>query len=256
MSQQTCELDGAGNCNCDAQPHHAAVFAQTHTDRYMDRNALGEPAKAIYYTSGLVRDILVLNEGRGVKFIHGGVKMFVKQDAPSADVCRWRIQSEGMPILHGYVGEDRVVVLKSKDTLKHLLIEMFPKIANGEWEKLNEIGERVRDLALGCCVLRVEPEAGDPDFSESMALPLWKSFQSLNLMLPKEDRSAMLLRIYNDKTPLVNMVLKKKDVVEAVKEEGAEAEVKEVEADVEMAGDEAVKAEEAPVVKAEEETTV
>lgn len=191
------------------------------TDRYMVRNAVGEPAKAIYYTSALVRDILTLNEGRGVKFVHGGVKMFVKQDAPSADVCRWRIQSEGMPILHGYVGEERVVVLKKKETLKKLLIEMFPKIANGEWERLDEIGPRVRDLGLGCCVLRVEPEGDDEDFSEHMALPLWKSFHSLNLMLPKEDRSAMLLRIYNDTTPLINMGIGKKE--EPKKEEAAAA---------------------------------
>ncbi|KXX82165.1 Multisite-specific tRNA:(cytosine-C(5))-methyltransferase trm4a [Madurella mycetomatis] len=179
------------------------------SDRYMVRNALGEPAKAIYYTSALVRDILVLNEGRGVKFVHGGVKMFVKQDAPSAEVCRWRIQSEGMPILHGYVGEERVVVLKKKETLKKLLIEMFPMIAGDDWRRMDEIGERVRDLALGCCVLRIEPEGVDEDFSEHMALPLWKSFQSLNLMLPKEDRSAMLLRIYNDTTPLINMGIQK-----------------------------------------------
>lgn len=179
------------------------------TDRYMVRNATGEPAKAIYYTSALVRDILALNEGRGVKFIHGGVKMYVKQDSPSAEVCRWRIQSEGMPILHGYVGGDRVVVLRSKETLRKLLVEMFPKIANGEWARLDEIGERVRDVGMGCCVLRVEPDGSDPDFAESMALPLWKSFHSLNLMLPKEDRSAMLLRIFNDTTPLINMGLKK-----------------------------------------------
>ncbi|KAK0643456.1 S-adenosyl-L-methionine-dependent methyltransferase [Cercophora newfieldiana] len=178
-------------------------------DRYMVRNAMGEPAKSIYYTSALVRDILTLNEGRGVKFVHGGVKMFVKQDSPSAEVCCWRIQSEGMPILHGYVGEDRVVVLRKKETLKKLLIEMFPKIANGEWARLDEIGERVRDLGLGCCVLRIEPEGDDEYFNETMALPLWKSFHSLNLMLPKEDRSAMLLRIYNDTTPLVNMGIRK-----------------------------------------------
>ncbi|KAK1829195.1 multisite-specific tRNA:(cytosine-C(5))-methyltransferase trm4a [Podospora conica] len=182
------------------------------TDRYMVRNALGEPAKAIYYTSALVRDILALNEGRGIKFIHGGVKMYVKQDSPSAEVCRWRIQSEGMPILHGYVGDDRVVVLRNKETLRKLLVEMFPKIANGEWARLDEIGERVRDVGMGCCVLRIEPEGGDPDFAESMALPLWKSFHSLNLMLPKEDRSAMLLRIFNDTTPLINMGLKKDEV--------------------------------------------
>ncbi|KAB5540475.1 S-adenosyl-L-methionine-dependent methyltransferase [Coniochaeta sp. 2T2.1] len=174
-------------------------------DRYMVRNAMGEPAKAIYYTSALVRDLLTLNEGRGAKFIHGGVKMFVKQDAPSAEVCRWRIQSEGMPILHGYVGSGRVVTLTDKETLRKLLVEMFPKI-NGElYKNLGEIGERVRDIGMGCCVLRVEPDGTDPDFAERMALPLWKSFQSLNLMLPKEDRAAMLLRIFNDTTPLINI---------------------------------------------------
>lgn len=176
------------------------------SDRYMVRNATGEPAKAIYYTGALVRDILINNEGKGIKFIHGGVKMYMKQDSPSAEVCRWRIQSEGLPILQGYVGAKRIVRLRKKETLRRLLIEMFPKITGGEWQKLDEIGEAVRDIGMGCCVLKVEPDGSDEDFTEHMALPLWKSFHSLNLMLPKEDRAAMLLRIYNDTTPLVNNV--------------------------------------------------
>ncbi|KAL2754326.1 hypothetical protein ACRALDRAFT_1049758 [Sodiomyces alcalophilus JCM 7366] len=178
-------------------------------DRFMVRNAAGDPTKAIYYTSQLVKDVLVENEGRGVKVVHGGVKMFMKQDAPSADVCRWRIQSEGMPIIEGYVGEDRVVRLHKKETLRKLLIEMFPKIADGAWEQLGEIGERVRDIGMGCLVLRVEPDGTEEGFTERMALPLWKSVHSLNLMLPKEDRAAMLLRIFNDTTPLINRALQK-----------------------------------------------
>ncbi|KAK5998622.1 Multisite-specific tRNA:(cytosine-C(5))-methyltransferase [Cladobotryum mycophilum] len=177
-------------------------------NRYMVRNEMGEPAKAIYYTTALTRDILTENEGRGIKFIHGGVRMFMKQDAPSAEVCRWRIQSEGMPILQGYVGEPRVIHLRKKETLHKLLIEMFPKITDGGWENFAEIGERVRDIGMGCCVLRIEPDGSDPEFSERMALPLWKSIHSLNLMLPKEDRSAMLLRIFNDTSPLINISLK------------------------------------------------
>lgn len=179
------------------------------TDRYMVRNSMGEPAKAIYYTSALARDIFTSNEGRNVKFVHGGVKMFMKQESPSAEVCRWRIQSEGIPILQGYVGPERTVTLHNKETLRRLLIEMFPKITEGEWQKLDEIGERIRDIGMGCCVLKVEPDGTDPDFSERMVLPLWKSFQSLNLMLPKEDRAAMLLRIFDDTTPLVNVMLNK-----------------------------------------------
>jgi multisite-specific tRNA:(cytosine-C5)-methyltransferase len=186
-------------------------------DRFMVRNALGEPVKAIYYTTSLSRDILTANEGRSVKFIHAGVKMFMKQEAPSAEVCAWRIQSEGMNILHAYVGEHRVVRLYKKDTLKKLLIEMFPKISDGDWSNFDEIGEVLRDVGMGCLVLRIVPDGEDPSFSESMTLPLWKSIHSLNLMLPKEDRSAMLLRIFNDTTPLVNNSLRRQEEIKAAK---------------------------------------
>lgn len=173
-------------------------------DRFLVRNSTGEPAKTIYYTTALIRDILIENEGKGIKFVHAGVKMFMKQDVQGEGVCRWRIQSEGMPILQGYVGEERVVNLSKKETLRTLLIEMFPKVSGDSWKELGEIGERVRDIGMGCCVLRIEPGEGEDAFTERMVLPLWRSLHSLNLMLAKEDRSAMLLRIFNDTTPLVN----------------------------------------------------
>lgn len=37
-----------------------------------------------------------------------------------------------------------------------------------------------------------------------MVLPLWRSMYSVNLMLPKEDRRAMLLRLFNDETPVIH----------------------------------------------------
>ena len=37
-----------------------------------------------------------------------------------------------------------------------------------------------------------------------MVLPLWRSLHSLNLMLPKEERRAMLLRLFNDDEPLID----------------------------------------------------
>ena len=43
-----------------------------------------------------------------------------------------------------------------------------------------------------------------------MVFPLWKSLHSLNLMMPKEDRKALLLRLFNDETPLVNLTQKQK----------------------------------------------
>jgi multisite-specific tRNA:(cytosine-C5)-methyltransferase len=173
-------------------------------DRFMVRNAEGEPAKTIYYTSALIRDILQENEGKGIKFIHAGVKMFMKQDVQAEGVCKWRIQSEGMPILEGYVGEERVVRLYKKETLRKLLIEMFPKVSDDGWKNLGEIGERVNTIGMGCCVLRIEPSDTEDGFDDRIVIPLWRSLHSLNLMLAKEDRTAMLLRIFNDTTPLVN----------------------------------------------------
>jgi multisite-specific tRNA:(cytosine-C5)-methyltransferase len=133
-------------------------------DRYMVRNATGQPVKAIYYTSERVRDILVCNEGQGIKFVQAGVKMFMKQDAQGQDICRWRIQSEGIPILEPWVGEGRVVRLYKRETLRKLLIEMFPKIGNGEWKKFGEIGERAVEIGMGCCVLRIETGDAEDGF--------------------------------------------------------------------------------------------
>jgi multisite-specific tRNA:(cytosine-C5)-methyltransferase len=125
-------------------------------DRFMVRNASGNPVRTIYYTSTLTRDILIENEGRGIKFVHCGVKMFVSQDVQKEGVCPWRIQTEGLPMLEGWVGEERVVRLSNRETLRKLLVEMFPKVDGDGWKELGEIGERVRDIGMGCCVLRVE----------------------------------------------------------------------------------------------------
>lgn len=171
-------------------------------DRFMVRNAQGIPVKTIYYTSELARDILTENANSGIKFVHCGVKMFVRQDVIGPDVCRWRIQSEGLPLLEPWVGEQRTVKLYKRSTLHGLLVEMFPKIEGEGWAKLGEIAEQVRDISMGCCILRVEPSEEEGGFKERMTLPLWRSLQSLNLMLPKDERSAMLLRLYGEDTPL------------------------------------------------------
>ena len=173
--------------------------------RFMVRNAAATTTKNIYYTTQLAKDILTENEGKGMKFVHSGVKMFVKQDAPSPEVCPWRIQTDGLRILETWVGQERIVRLWKKQTLRKLLIEMFPRFHGDAYKQLGEVGDQVMKLGMGCCVLVVEPRGGEDGLNERMVFPLWKSIQSLNLMLPKEDRKAMLLRLFNDSTDLVNL---------------------------------------------------
>ncbi|KAL5334626.1 S-adenosyl-L-methionine-dependent methyltransferase [Aspergillus crustosus] len=177
-------------------------------DRFMVRNAEAIPSRTVYYTSALARDILVANQGHGLKFVHCGVKMFVKQDAQRLNVCRWRIQTDGLRIVEPWLGPTRAVTLTQKETFRKLLVEMFPKVDDGGWQSLGEIGERVRDIPMGCSILYINPEDEDK-FSERMVLPLWRSLHSINLMLPKEDRRAMLLRIFNDSSPVLNTTQKR-----------------------------------------------
>ena len=133
-------------------------------DRFMVRNAQGTATKTIYYTSTLARNILQENEGSGIKFVHCGIKAFVRQDVPREDVCRWRIQTDGLPLLEPWVSEDRIIRLHSKKTLHKLLLEMFPKVSGDDWKGLGEIGERLREAGLGCHVLRVEKGDGEDSF--------------------------------------------------------------------------------------------
>ncbi|KKK18038.1 hypothetical protein ARAM_000766 [Aspergillus rambellii] len=179
-------------------------------DRLMVRNVEANPSRTVYYTSALTRDILVANQGQGLKFVHCGVKMFVKQDAQRMDVCRWRIQTDGLRIVQPWLGPARAVTLTQRETFRKLLVEMFPKVNDGGWQNLGEIGERVRDIPMGCSILYINPDSSDK-FTERMVLPLWRSLHSINLMLPKEDRRAMLLRIFNDDTPVVNTTHKRSE---------------------------------------------
>ncbi|EFQ98544.1 tRNA (cytosine-5-)-methyltransferase NCL1 [Nannizzia gypsea CBS 118893] len=187
-------------------------------DRFMVRNAEGRPAKTIYYTTVLARDILTENESSGMKFVHCGVKMFVKQDVQKPDVCPWRIQMEGLPVIESWVGMDRVVKMYTKPTLRKLLVEMFPKVNDGGWKELGEIGERVRDMDMGCYILRLEASDKEDGFRERMVFPLWRSAFSVNLMLPKEERRAVLLRLFDDDTPLVNSTQKQEAAAAKAKE--------------------------------------
>ena len=198
-------------------PDHAAlidiyrfydVSSRFPKDRYLVRNASGEPVKAIYYTTELARDILVENEGRKVKFVHAGVKMFMKQEVHGREEsCKFRIQNEGLPIIEPWLGSSRVLYLRDRDTLHKLLKTMFPKIVDDEWTALKDIGEPLRDMSLGCCIVVVEPDGTANGFTERLVMPLWRGLKSVNLMLPKEDRSAMLLRIFDDDSPVVNTAL-------------------------------------------------
>ncbi|KAF2642736.1 S-adenosyl-L-methionine-dependent methyltransferase [Massarina eburnea CBS 473.64] len=217
-------------------------------DRFMVKNSEGLLLNKLYYTSALAKSIINQNKYRGMKFVHCGVIMFVAhkvnkdRDLPAP----WRLQNEGIRILEPWASK-RIVHCTSKATLYKLLIEMFPILPKDGAHKIGEVGDQLMKLDIGCVFLQIEQTEGEDGFPFRMVLPLWRHPGSANLMVDKDDRKAMLLRLFNEKNPeIINHVAdqaKAKAAKEAAKEE--EEEHEQTKEATEEATEEAVEAVEA-----------
>lgn len=88
---------------------------------------------------------------------------------------------------------------------------------------------------------------------ERIVLPMWRSMASVNLMLPKEDRKAMLLRVYNDDSPLVDHSQQKR-IAQALAASEDATETETPAADDEVKEEDDIKAEDADVPMGENGT--
>lgn len=195
-------------------------------DRFMVKNKEGLSLNKIYYTSGFAKTIINANKERGMKFIHCGVVMFVAHKIKDATYMHapWRLQSEGISILEPWASK-RIVNCTSKATLKSLITEMFPKLPKEGEHGLGEVGDQLQGMDIGCCFVRVEKDDSQ-EIPFRMVLPLWRHPGSANLMVDKDDRKAMLLRLWGEKdTEIINHVADKakREAEEEQAEEDAKA---------------------------------
>lgn len=202
-------------------------------DRFMVKNKEGLSLNKIYYTSDFAKTILQQNKDRGMKFIHCGVVMFVAHKIKDKDYTHapWRLQNEGIRILEPWASK-RIINCTNAHTLHQLIVEMFPKLPREGPHGLGEVGDQLQSMDIGCCFVRVEKDERQ-NIPFRMVLPLWRHPGSANLMVDKDDRKAMLLRLFNEKdTEIINHVAEKAKLeAEEAKaredEEMADADVKE-----------------------------
>ena len=221
-------------------------------DRFMVKNKEGLSLNKIYYTSAFARTIISQNKDRGMKFIHCGVVMFVAHKIKDQDYnhAPWRLQNEGIRILEPWASK-RIVTCTSRTTLRQLIMEMFPKLPKEGDTGLGEVGDQLQKMDIGCCFVRVEKDESQ-DIPFRMVLPLWRHPGSANLMVDKDDRKAMLLRLFNEKdTEIINHVAEKAKAELKSKEEKEALEAQEI---VDKEGDvsDGEQADEAMVAEEEE----
>jgi multisite-specific tRNA:(cytosine-C5)-methyltransferase len=196
-------------------------------DRFMVKNKEGLSLNKIYYTSAMAKAILQQNKDRGMKFIHCGVVMFVAHKIKDTDYVHapWRLQSEGIRIVEPWATK-RIVKCTSKETLHQLIVEMFPKLPREGEHGLGEVGDQLQQMDIGCCFVRIEKD-DEQGIPFRMVLPLWRHPGSANLMVDKDDRKAMLLRLYNEKDTVIINHVADKAKAEKIKQDEEMADAKE-----------------------------
>lgn len=190
------------------------------------RNSERVPLRSVYLTSNTVRAI-VAGGGPGagvhpaqnplkVRLLNCGVKVFGRQEsvskatqtqlaAPSDDAaqrrenisstlaCRWRVVSDSLHSMRPYLS-DRVVLKATLSELAFFIREYYPVL-----DKIpGSVGEFLRTAEMGSYVLDIQPsEHEGHKLDVTLSYPIWRSMASANLMLDKQEKSALSLRLFN-----------------------------------------------------------
>lgn len=197
------------------------------TANLLVRNPEQVPLRSVYLTSSSVRAI-VSGGGPGmgvhptmnplkIRLLNCGVKVFGRQEsvskatqAPNAmDVnadaqarrenvsasltCRWRVVSDSLHSMRPYLS-DKVVIRATLSDLAFFIKEYYPVLENIP----GEVGERLRASAMGSYVLDIQPSEHDGHkLTVGLCYPVWRSIASANLMLDKQEKSALSYRLFD-----------------------------------------------------------
>lgn len=117
------------------------------------RNADGTALRSIYFTSPIVRSLLLANSYSRMRLISCGVKVFTRQDAGKDGTyrCKWRVVSEGLEVIRPFMGPKRILQ-GTKETLRILMGELnvpFGSFAGTEFIT------RLEAMEPGSCVLEI-----------------------------------------------------------------------------------------------------
>ncbi|KFK32820.1 hypothetical protein AALP_AA6G291900 [Arabis alpina] len=162
------------------------------------RNTDTSSVKRIYYVSKSVKEVLQLNftVGQQLKIASVGLKMFERQSAKEGSSCAFRLSSEGLPVILPYITKQ--VLYTPMADFKHLLQDKsikFPDFVN------KQLGQKVIDLAMGCCVVVLndgeEPVKVD---ASTIAISCWRGKNSLGVMVTLADCQELLERLA-ERTP-------------------------------------------------------
>ncbi|KAF9201173.1 hypothetical protein BGZ49_008608 [Haplosporangium sp. Z 27] len=173
-------------------------------DQFLVRSE-GEKNKTIYFVSDAVKSILKSDDIHRLKVVNTGVRTFIRQDSNSPADCTFRIHNEGIAMMRQFVSNARVMAVQLQEVIT-LLQSPYPKIS----EFPEAVQQRLTDLPTGCCIFEFDPSLeenkdqpnprwegqGLTGFVKGkLVFPVWKAQVSFNMLLNKQERRSLAMRL-------------------------------------------------------------
>ncbi|TCD60371.1 hypothetical protein EIP91_010262 [Steccherinum ochraceum] len=162
------------------------------------RNPEGEPARSLYMTNDIVKDIVQHNDYTRIRLMTCGTKVLAKQESSVAKregtEPQFRLLGEGLPVMLPYI-ESECIIDADLPALK-ILMEGYYPVISGFSEPFRSV---IEARATGSHVVRFKPELlGNASRAHELILPIWKSAASVTLMIEKRAKSALSLRVFGE----------------------------------------------------------
>ncbi|PWN52711.1 hypothetical protein IE53DRAFT_311553 [Violaceomyces palustris] len=169
------------------------------------RNSEHLPLRSVYLTSTSARALITAGgPGRGshphmnpilMRLINCGIKSLGRQDAGKDATleCKWRIISDGLGAIRPHIEESAIIPIQLSD-LAFLIAHHYPMMSNVP----GELAEVMRGKKIGSHVVDVLPsEHLGHKLESKMSFPVWRAAASINLMLDKQEKSALSFRLFD-----------------------------------------------------------
>ncbi|KAL2312464.1 Multisite-specific tRNA:(cytosine-C(5))-methyltransferase trm4a [Schizosaccharomyces pombe] len=161
-------------------------------NQFFVRNVNGVPTKAIYISNDLFRNVIENNRNR-VKFVHGGLKIFVRQDfgslsreiAEKNGTCVFRVQSDGANLASHFIAESCLF----HTTLSDLFILLdHEAVTIDDFPEDSLFRKEYNHLDLGSTLLHVDLAKEESVIKKQVYIPLWKSVRICNVLLSNSEK--------------------------------------------------------------------
>jgi multisite-specific tRNA:(cytosine-C5)-methyltransferase len=160
--------------------------------RLFVRNQDIKALRSVYLCSPLVKSIMEHNNYTKIRLINCGVKVFIRHGSVEDAIPNFRFAEDGVDVLLNDVDQAKLVTGGIKELRK--LLETYYPLCDSFSEPFSST---IKALPFGSALMRVgSGEWEGAHLRYPLNYPIWKSQNSICLMIDKKSKSALSLRLF------------------------------------------------------------